>query len=103
MDGLAVQNAPQFTGLRRRWRWLLNELYNVQGQIEADRSQSHGSGYTLDYKGQIEEELNELDWVFRYFDRQRNGYHLSNAQAVTLALTAAAMVIAAMLLIRIGV
>lgn len=95
-----MQNAPQFTALRRRWRWLLSELYKVQEQIEVDRSHEQGAGYTLDYKEQLEAELNELDWVFQFFNRTRNGYHLSQAQLLLLLASIVLSLAATFLLLR---
>ena len=76
---------PEFAALKRRWRWLMNELHLVERSIDTERASTQGATYTLQYKAEIEQELNELDWVFLYFDRQRNGYHLTRSQWLTLA------------------
>lgn len=79
---------PELKGLRRRWRFIMQELYRVEEQIAADRSHNQGIGYTLNYKEELEEELNDLDFVFQFFNRQRNGYHLTPSQWVMLAVVA---------------
>ena len=63
----------------------MNELHLVERAIDAERASTQGMTYSLQYKVEIEEELNELDWVFLYFDRRRNGYHLTRSQWLTLA------------------
>lgn len=78
----------------------MSELYKVQEQINVDRTHVQGAGYTLDYKEQIEAELNELDWVFRYFDKARNGYHLSQAQTILLLVSVVLSLAATFLLLR---
>lgn len=93
---------PEFAALRRRWRLLMSELSIVERQVEADRDQRASGNYTLSYKEEIEQELNELDFVFAYFNRVRNGYHLSTSQALTLAAFTALSVLAGLLLARGG-
>lgn len=78
------QNPPEFAALKRRWRWLMNELHLVERAIDTERASTQGTTYTLQYKAEIEQELNELDWVFLYFNRARNGYHLTRSQWLTL-------------------
>lgn len=77
-----MRNIPELRGLQRRARFLAHELYVVEQQIMADRSNAQGITYTLNYKEELEEELTDLEWVLRYVNRQRNGYHLSPSQWV---------------------
>lgn len=83
----------------------MGELPVVERQIEAEREQNTGASgsYNLTYKREVEEELTELDYVFAYFDRLRNGYHLTPAQTVIfMAFTSLAVYAGWLLLMRGG-
>ena len=98
-----MQRTRELRALQRRWRWLLSEAHLVQREIDLERAQNGGTSYTLNYKEQIEEELDDLEYVFRYLDRTRNGYHLSKVQALILALVVVASLLLSILLARGGV
>lgn len=97
-----MQRTRELRGLQRRWRWLLSEAHLVQREIDLTRVQNSGTAYTINYKEQIEEELDDLEYVFRYLDRTRNGYHLNKVQALTLALALIASFLLSILLARGG-
>lgn len=97
-----MQSVPELKGLQRRARQLAHELYLVEQQLSADRSTGQGVSYTLSYKNELEEELEDIQWVIRYVNRQRNGYHLSPSQWMLFVSATALAVLLAVLLTRGG-
>lgn len=97
-----MQSTPEFTALRRRWRWLLNEVYVVQSTIDMERLNHDQVKHSLDYRQQLEQELEELDWVFRFIYNTRNGYHLTRNQLVILVLSVLVSVAITFLIARGG-
>lgn len=92
----------EFPRLRQRRTYLEQELYTytkyLRNDAQADpKTQTRQS---LDAEANAEE-LTEIEYVLRYFDRIGNGYHLTQRQWVMLlALLAMAIFLLAIMVIK---
>lgn len=91
----------EFPALQRRRRYVEQELYTYDKYLrtkEMDANQQTRAALDADAYA---EELNELDYVLRYFDRLGNGYHLSQWQwAFLVALVTLAAILATVAVLR---
>ena len=85
-----------FPSLRRRSRWLESEIAVIEHMIEPRGGPEAAQGSTTVYVlNQYIEEMEEIDYLLRYWARQNNGY-LSRWQWMAFS---ASMAVATMLLI----
>jgi len=74
----------EFPALRRRIRFLEQELYTYEKHFRTDQvDAAQQTRWALDAK-ENNDELNEIEYVLRYFDRLGNGYHLTRTQWLLL-------------------
>lgn len=66
-----MASIKEFPALRRRLRWLQNELSVVERTLEAEAFQ--GISPKVYLHQQLNEEHNEIDFILRYYQRQTNG------------------------------
>ena len=69
----------EFHHLLRRKRYLEQELYTYDKFLRSNEIQTN----EVDADA-YNEELNEIEYVLRYFERLGNGYHLSRGQWLLL-------------------
>lgn len=70
----------EFPALLRRKRYLEQELYVYDRHLRTDTvDAAQQTRWALDAETNTDE-LNEIEYVLRYFDRHANGYHLSYTQ-----------------------
>lgn len=79
----------EFPHLLRRKRYLEQELYTYDKFLRSNEIQTNEvdakqqTRWALDADA-YNEELNEIEYVLRYFERLGNGYHLSRGQWLLL-------------------
>jgi hypothetical protein len=91
----------EFPQLLRRKRYLEQELYTYDKYLRRDETDpKQQTRWALDAETN-NEELNEIDYVLRYFERLGNGYHLSRRQWLLLvSLAGLAIVLGVIAVVR---
>lgn len=91
----------EFPQLLRRKRYLEQELYTYDKYLRRDDTDpKQQTRWALDAETN-NEELNEIEYVLRYFERLGNGYHLSRRQWLLLvSLAGLAIVLGVIAVVR---
>lgn len=90
----------EFPQLLRRKRFLEQEQYTYYKYLQGVDDPKQQTKWALDAETN-NEELNEIDYVLRYFERLGNGYHLSRRQWLLLvSLAGLAIVLGVIAVVR---
>jgi hypothetical protein len=95
-----MSEAKEFTALRRRKRYLEQELYTYDKYLR-----NHPEDVTAQTRMALDaqdfnDELNEIEFMLRYFDRIGTGYHLSKVDwlfLIGIAFLATALAVVAVM------
>lgn len=89
-----------FPQLLRRKRFLEQEQYTYYKYLQGTDDPKQQTKWALDAETN-NEELNEIDYVLRYFERLGNGYHLSRRQwLLMVSLVGLAIVLGVIAVVR---
>lgn len=90
----------EFPQLLRRKRFLEQEQYTYYKYLQGADDPKQQTKWALDAETN-NEELNEIDYVLRYFERLGNGYHLSRRQwLLMVSLAGLAIVLGVIAVVR---
>ena len=90
------QMIGEFSSLRRRSRWLESEIAVIEHMLDPRGGPEAAHGTTaLFVLNQYLEEMEEIDYLLRYWAKQNNGYNFSRWQWMAFS---ASIAIAAILL-----
>ncbi len=76
----------EFPALLRRKRYLEQELYTYDKYLRNPESNMTGQAGMAINADQQQEELDEIDFLLRLFERLTNGFHLSRGQWLLMVL-----------------